>query len=110
MHEYVNSSYEGPMRLGPALVKAIGRIGEPAVPFLADALVENDGGPFVNGESFPLLAAEAMGANAKGLLPTLHEILAEGKTPYPKRVQLAIDRISAGTLQNAASRSSQTTP
>jgi len=86
-HEYVHPYYEGTDRLGNAIVQMVGQLGASAAPALGELLYKHSGGPYVNGESFSLLAAEALGANGKSLIPVLKRILAEGQSPYPARVQ-----------------------
>lgn len=93
-HELAITSYSGGGQVGATLVSALGKMGDPVVPALERALIDRDGGPYVNGESFPLLAAEALGPKGKALIPALRRILEGGQSPYPKRVELAIERLS----------------
>lgn len=94
-HDMIWLSYSGSGKFGDALVESIAGIGAKVVPQLAKLLLDHDGGPFLNGESYSLLAAEALGKNGKALIPTLEKIILQGTTPYPERVQKTVNKLKA---------------
>lgn len=94
-HEYAGTAFGSGDTLGEAAVFALGRMGSFVAPILGKALARDLAGPFVAGESYLLLAAEALGGQGKSLIPVLEQIAANPQCAYPSRVELTIRRLKS---------------